>query len=278
MLRDITLGQYFPGNSPIHRLDPRAKLLFVILYIAAVFSSKNYLSFAVILLFTLGIILLSRISFRTILKSLKPILFIMLFTVVMNIFWSGGEHLLFSFGFIHIYAEGLRFAILTALRLVLLVSGTFVLLSYTTSPVALTDAIERLTHPLSKIGVPTHEFAMMMSIALRFIPLLIEETDKIMSAQKARGANFETGSLISRAKAMIPILIPLFISSFRRADELAAAMECRLYHGGTGRTRLKVLKLSALDYAAAVIFAALLAAVLFLNAYFGDMLILKPIG
>ncbi len=268
MLKDITLGQYFPGNSVIHKLDPRIKIILTIFYIVIVFSAKSLASFGVVAILTLALIFVSKISFVTILKSLKPILFIMIFTAVMNIFWTSGENVLFSFWKITVYSEGVRFAILMVLRLVLLISGTFVILTYTTSPVALTDAIERLTKPLSKIGVPTHEFAMMMSIALRFIPTLIEETDKIMCAQKARGADFETGGLIHRAKALVPILIPLFISSFRRADELAAAMECRLYHGGDGRTRLKVLKLEARDYIVSLIFIAILAAVILVNTQF----------
>lgn len=272
MLRDITLGQFFPGNSLIHKLDPRNKLILTIAYIAIVFSAKTFASLALVMLLAVSMVIISKISFVTILKSLKPILFIMIFTAVMNIFWTVGENELFSFWKITVYAEGVRFAVMMVLRLVLLISGTFVILTYTTSPVALTDAIERLTYPLSKIGVPTHEFAMMMSIALRFIPTLIEETDKIMCAQKARGANFETGSLIKRAKALVPILIPLFISSFRRADELAAAMECRLYHGGRGRTRLKVLKLTAADYLTAAVFIVIFAAVLFLNTRFEAVL------
>jgi energy-coupling factor transport system permease protein len=217
-------------------------------------------------------IVLSKINLVTILKSLKPILFIMAFTAVMNIFWTSGETLVFSFWKINVYKEGILFAAMMILRLILLITGTFVILTYTTSPVALTDAIERLTYPLSKIGIPTHEFAMMMSIALRFIPTLIEETDKIMCAQKARGANFETGSLIKRAKALIPILIPLFISSFRRADELASAMECRLYRGGKGRTRLKVLKLSFGDFAVCFVFLLVFAAVITINHFAGNII------
>lgn len=269
MLKDMTLGQFFPGNSVIHKLDPRVKIILTIFYIAIVFSAKNFVSFALVAALSVTLATVSRISPVTLFKSLKPILFIMAFTAVMNIFWTSGETLLFSFWKISVYKEGVIFALMMVLRLVLLISGTFVILTYTTSPVALTDAIERLTYPLSKIGVPTHEFAMMMSIALRFIPTLIEETDKIMCAQKARGANFETGSLINRAKALVPILIPLFISSFRRADELASAMECRLYHGGKGKTRMKVLKLSVRDYLVCVIFAAVFAGICFLNKFFG---------
>jgi energy-coupling factor transport system permease protein len=268
MLKDITLGQFFPGDSLIHKLDPRVKLILTIVYIAIIFTAKTAASYIAVALFAVCLIAVSRISAVTILKSLKPILFIMVFTAVMNIFWTTGEHVIFSAGPVTVYREGVIFALLMVMRLVMLITGTFVILTYTTSPVALTDAIERLTYPLSKLGVPTHEFAMMMSIALRFIPTLIEETDKIICAQKARGADFETGSLIKRAKALIPILIPLFISSFRRADELAAAMECRLYHGGKGKTRMKVLKLCARDYATILVFATILAVVIVCNMHF----------
>ena len=265
MLKDITLGQFFPGNSIIHKLDPRIKILLTFFYIVIVFCADNFISFGVVACLAVFMIAVSKISIATILKSLKPILFIMVFTAVMNVFFTTGETELFSFWKLTVYKEGVLFAAMMVLRLVLLITGTFVILTYTTSPVALTDAVERLTYPLSKIGVPTHEFAMMMSIALRFIPTLIEETDKIMSAQKARGANFETGSLLKRAKALIPILIPLFISSFRRADELASAMECRLYRGGEGRTRLKVLKLSARDFIVTALFVIVFFAVMTVN-------------
>ncbi len=267
MLRDITLGQFFPGTSLVHKLDPRVKIILTILYIAIVFSAKSFLGFGLITLLAAALIIISRISLVTVMKSMKPLLFIMVFTAVINIFWTAGETVLVSFWKITIYKEGVLFALKMVWRLFLLITGTFVILTYTTSPVALTDAIERLTRPLSKLGVPTHEFAMMMSIALRFIPTLIEETDKIMCAQKARGANFETGSLIKRAKALVPILIPLFISSFRRADELASAMECRLYHGGKGRTRLKVLKLGARDFIVLFVFVALFAGIILLNVF-----------
>ena len=272
MLRDITLGQYFPGSSPIHKLDPRMKIILSILYIVLIFSCKTLYSFALAAAAAVLLIVLSRISAVTILKSMKPVLFIIVFTGIMNLLWSSGENVLFSFWKITIYREGVQFALLMILRIALLITGTFVILTYTTSPVALTDAIENLTAPLSKIGVPTHEFAMMMSIALRFIPTLIEETDKIMCAQKARGADFETGGLLKRVRAMIPILIPLFISSFRRADELASAMECRLYHGGKGRTRLKTLHYSAWDFVTLAVFLLLIAAVIFFNMHFEAVL------
>ena len=239
MLSDITLGQYFPGNSIVHVLDPRIKLICIIFYIVSVFSAKSFISLGLVAMLTILTVIVSRLNFSTILKSLKPVLFILCFTMIANLFWTTGENLLFSLGFIKIYAEGVTYAVFMATRIICLIVGTFVMLTYTTSPVALTDAIERLLYPFSKIGLPVHEFSMMMTIALRFIPTLLEETEKIINAQKARGADFESGNLLKRAKALVPILIPLFVSAFRRADELACAMECRLYHGGKGRTKMK---------------------------------------
>ena len=245
MLKDITLGQYFPGNSPIHRLDPRTKLLALIVYIVALFLAGNVLSYAVCVLFLLAVLLLSRIQPKLVLKSLKPVVFIVILTAVLNMLYTPGD-VLWSVAFLKITKQGIRTAVYMALRITLLITSA-TMLTYTTSPISLTDAIEHLLSPLKKIKVPVHEFAMMMTIALRFIPTLIEETGKIMSAQKARGADFETGSLFARAKALVPVLVPLFISAFRRADELAVAMECRLYHGGNGRTRLHQLKYTRLD-------------------------------
>lgn len=267
MLKDVTLGQYFPGRSPLHRLDPRIKIISVILFIVAVFTAKSALSYAFMVLLLCALVAVSGIHISTVLKSIKPLIIIIAFTAITNIFWTKGGEVLVSFGKVEIYSEGVRTAVLMVVRLITLITGTFVLLTYTTSPMALTDAIERLTSPLKRLGVPTHEFAMMMTIALRFIPTLIEETDKIISAQKSRGADFETGSLIKRAKAIVPVLIPLFISAFRRADELASAMECRLYHGGEGRTKMKVLKLSGLDFAAICFFAAVIAVVVLINVF-----------
>jgi len=267
MLRDVTLGQFFPGDSILHKLDPRIKIISVILFIVAVFTAQSAVAYAFLVLLMIIMVMVSGISFSTVMKSIKPLLIIIVFTAVTNIFWTTGDTLLVNWKFITIYAEGIRAAILMVTRLITLISGTFVLLTYTTSPMALTDAIERLTSPLKKLHVPTHEFAMMMTIALRFIPTLIEETDKIISAQKSRGADFETGGLIKRAKAIVPILIPLFISAFRRADELASAMECRLYHGGEGRTKMKVLKLGAIDIAALLFFAAVIAATVVINIF-----------
>lgn len=254
MLSDITLGQYFPGNSIVHVLDPRIKLICIIFYIVSVFSAKSFISLGLVAMLTILIVLVSRLNFSTILKSLKPVIFILCFTMIANLFWTTGENLLISLGFIKIYAEGVTYAIFMATRIICLIIGTFVMLTYTTSPVALTDAIERLLYPFSKIGLPVHEFSMMMTIALRFIPTLLEETEKIINAQKARGADFESGNLLKRAKALVPILIPLFVSAFRRADELACAMECRLYHGGKGRTKMKVLQLKLSDIAILLFF------------------------
>lgn len=267
MLKDVTLGQFFPGKSILHRLDPRIKIISVILFIIAVFTAKSAVSYGFLVLLLVLMVAVSKISISTVLKSIKPLLIIIIFTAVTNIFWTKGEYLLWKWGSIEIYAEGLRAAGLMVTRLITLITGTFVLLTYTTSPMALTDAIERLTSPLKKLGVPTHEFAMMMTIALRFIPTLIEETDKIINAQKSRGADFETGSLIKRAKAIIPILIPLFISAFRRADELASAMECRLYHGGEGRTKMKILKLKLCDFLALLFFAAVIVITVLINIF-----------
>ena len=245
MLKDITLGQYFPGTSVIHRLDPRTKLLALILYIVSLFLSSNVLSYALCIAFFLTVLFLSRIQPKLVLKSLKPVVFIVILTAVLNMLYTPGD-VLWSLAFIKITKQGIRTAIYMALRITLLITSA-TMLTYTTSPISLTDAIENLLSPLKKVKVPVHEFAMMMTIALRFIPTLIEETGKIMSAQKARGADFESGSLFARAKALVPVLVPLFISAFRRADELAVAMECRLYHGGQGRTRLHQLKYTKLD-------------------------------
>jgi len=245
MLKDITLGQYFPGTSVIHRLDPRTKFLALVVYIVALFLAKGVWSYGLCVAAVLAVLAVSRVSPKMLLKSLKPIFVIVIFTALLNLLYTPGEALV-SFWIFKITREGIATAIYMTLRIVLLVAAAS-LLTYTTSPIALTDAIENLFGPLKKLHVPVHEFAMMMTIALRFIPTLIEETDKIMSAQKARGADFETGSIIRRAKALIPVLVPLFISAFRRADELAVAMECRLYHGGEGRTRLHTLAYGRLD-------------------------------
>ena len=248
MLRDITIGQHFPGNSLVHRFDPRLKLVLTILYIVLLFAASNPLGLSLSILFLVVMYRVAKIPFKMITKSLKPILPIVVFTAVLNLFFVSGEgEPLVHFWFFTIYAEGVRYAVIMAVRVMALIAGTS-LLTYTTSPIVLTEAIEQLLKPLGKLHFPVHELAMMMSIALRFIPTLIEETDKIMNAQKARGAQLDTGKMTDRVKALVPVLIPLFISAFRRADELAMAMECRCYRGGEGRTRLKVLRCEKQDY------------------------------
>ena len=248
MLRDITIGQHFPGNSLVHRFDPRLKLVLTVAYIVLLFAASNPLGLTLSILFLGVMYKVAKIPVKMIGKSLKPILPIVLFTAVLNLFFVSGEgDPLVHFWFLNIYAECVRYAVLMAVRVMALIAGTS-LLTYTTSPIVLTDAIEQLLKPLGKLHFPVHELAMMMSIALRFIPTLIEETDKIMNAQKARGAQLDTGKMTDRVKALVPVLIPLFISAFRRADELAMAMECRCYRGGTGRTRLKVLRCEKQDY------------------------------
>jgi len=246
-LKDITLGQFFPGTSFIHKLDPRTKIIAVILYIASIFCAKWFISYALVLAFLIVSVKVSHVGYKALLNGMKPVLIILVLTGVLNLFYTQGEHLLLHFGVITIYLEGVRSAVFMIARIMMLISGTF-LLTYTTSPILLTDAIESLLGPLKKLRLPIHELAMMMSIALRFIPTLIEETDKIISAQKARGADFDTGNMVQKAKALIPVLVPLFVSAFRRADELATAMECRCYHGGVGRTRLRVLKYQKIDF------------------------------
>ncbi|MCI7095656.1 MAG: energy-coupling factor transporter transmembrane protein EcfT [Clostridiales bacterium] len=266
MLKDITLGQYFPGNSVIHRLDPRTKLIVLVVYIVALFLAANWVSYALIAAFLLTVIKISTIPPKSIVRGMKPLVMILVFTAVLNLFFTGGETVLVHFWIVTITAEGLERAIFMVLRILMLISGTF-LLTYTTSPISLTDGLESLMGPLKKLRVPVHELSMMMCIALRFIPTLIEETDKIMSAQKARGADFETGNLVEKAKALIPILVPLFISAFRRADELATAMECRCYQGGEGRTKMKLLRYHLWDYEAFAVGGILIAAVCVLRAF-----------
>lgn len=266
MLKDITLGQFFPGKTVVHKLDPRTKLILVIVYIIALFSAKWFISYGVMMAMLCGIIAASQIQVKTIFRSMKPLLLIICLTGLLNLLYTDGE-VLVQIWVLKITKEGIFSAVFMVLRIAMLITGTF-MLTYTTSPIALTDGLELLLNPLKKIKVPVHELSMMMCIALRFIPTLIEETDKIMSAQKARGADFETGSLMQRAKALIPILVPLFISSFRRADELAVAMECRCYHGGDGRTRMKQLQYQTRDHAALSGGIVLLAVVIALG-YFG---------
>ena len=249
MLKDITLGQYFPGNSPVHRLDPRTKLLLLVVYIVALFLAKSWVSYGIMLLVLVLVVKISAIPPKSILKGMKPLVMILVFTGVLNLFFTQEGETLVAFWGLAITTGGLERAFFMVVRILMLISGTF-LLTYTTSPISLTDGLESLLSPLNKIKVPVHELSMMMCIALRFIPTLIEETDKIMCAQKARGADFENGSLVERAKALLPILVPLFISAFRRADELATAMECRCYQGGQGRTKMKLLRYGRNDLVA----------------------------
>ena len=265
MLKDITLGQYFPGSTVVHRLDPRTKLLMVVLYIVALFLAKWWVSYGLMLAFLVTAVVLSRIRPKALFRGLKPLLIIIIFTALINLFYSDGQ-VLVQFWIFRITREGILQAVFLVLRIMMLVMGTF-LLTYTTSPIALTDGLESLLGPLKKIRFPVHELAMMMSIALRFIPTLIEETDKIISAQKARGADFETGNLFRRAKALVPILVPLFVSAFRRADELATAMECRCYHGGEGRTKMKPLHYRLRDVVTLLLGAALLGGVITLRCF-----------
>lgn len=250
-MKNVSLGQYYAVDSPIHRIDPRIKIILAVLYIVVVFMCSNIATISLLLLSAVSLVLLSKIPLRMILRSLRALVFIILFTAILNIFWGTGEGApLVEWGFLKIYKEGLVNALFLVVRIIALIVGSSVLLTYTTTPIALTDGIERLFSPLKKIKVPVHDFAMIMTIALRFIPTLMDEADKIMTAQKARGADFTNGSLIKRAKALIPILIPLFSSSIRHAVDLATAMECRCYRGGEGRTRMKILKCRASDFVA----------------------------
>ena len=263
MLKDITLGQYFPGNTLAHRLDPRVKILLVIIYVVGLFSANFLVSYGIMVAMLATAIYVSKVKMKALLNGLRPILIIVILTALLNLFYTPGEEI-FSWWVISITKEGVVRAALMVLRIVMLIMGTF-LLTYTTSPIKLTSGIESLLSPLKKLHFPVHELAMMMSIALRFIPTLIEETDKIMSAQKARGANFEDGSLIQRAKALVPLLVPLFVSAFRRADELSVAMECRCYHGGEGSTKLHVLRCKKEDYFVLIGAVALIAAVIVIS-------------
>ena len=263
MLKDITLGQYFPGDTVVHRLDPRTKLLLVIVYIVGLFNSAGWASYAFVIIVTALSMAISKIKPKSALKGLKPLVIIIILTAVLNIFYTDGTPIVE--GWI-ITWEGIERAVMMSLRIILLIVGTF-MLTYTTSPIALTDGLQIMMGPLKKIKIPVHEMSMMMSMALRFIPTLIEETDKIMSAQKARGADFDSGNLFQRAKALLPILVPLFVSAFRRADELAVAMESRCYHGGKGRTRMKQMRMQGIDAWALVLGAVFLAAIFVMKRF-----------
>ena len=258
MIKNITLGQYFPGESPIHRMDPRVKLLLVIALIVVVFLVQTVIGYVAVTLYLASAILLSRIPFKFVLSGLKPLRFIFIFMFLLNVFFISGETVLIDWWIFHVYLEGVITAIRLAVRLLLIITATTVM-TLTTSPMEITDALERLLSPLKVIRFPASEIALMMSIALRFIPTLVEETDRIMKAQTARGASFDTGGIIARAKGMVPILVPLFVSAFKRAEELALAMEARCYNGGKGRTRYKVLRMHLRDIWASLLMAGLIA-------------------
>jgi len=264
VLQDITLGQYYPGNSFIHRLDPRTKIIFTLLFIAAIFTADSAISYGVVVAATLAIIAVSRLSWVMVFKSLKPLAFIIVLTLLLHLFMGKGTNVIWSWSFISVTQEGLELGVKMSLRLVLLLLISSVL-TFTTSPIILTDGIESLLRPLARFGVPAHELAMMMTIALRFIPTLLDETDRIMKAQTARGADFGSGNIMRRVRALLPLLIPLFISAFRRADELAVAMEARCYRGGEGRTRMHKLKYTGRDSAAFIVAAVLLCVLLLLR-------------
>ena len=263
MIKNITIGQYIPGKSVIHSLDPRMKILITLLYMITIFLVNSFLGYLVLVLFLALVMKLGDLKLKFVLKGLKPILILLSFTAILNmlIITGQGEPLI-SIGIFSIYREGVIRAVFMLLRITLLVVGTTIL-TLTTSPIELTDAIERLLNPFKKIGVPAHELAMMMTIALRFIPILIDETDKLMKAQMSRGVDFEEGNLVQRAKSLVPILVPLFISAFRRADDLATAMEARGYRGGAGRTRMKILKTNSRDYYALGVFSVFLLLVVY---------------
>ncbi|MBQ6042049.1 MAG: energy-coupling factor transporter transmembrane protein EcfT [Oscillospiraceae bacterium] len=264
MLKDITLGQYFPMDSVVHRMDARYKIIITMVFLVMLFWGQHLTSLLAGLLFVAVAMICSKIPPKMLLKSIKPIVPVLVITGVLNLFLLSGGKVLWEWKFIKLTEQGVQTSVFMLVRICLLIAGTS-LLTYTTSPIVLTDAIESLLSPLKKLKMPVHELAMMMTIALRFIPTLIEETDKIMAAQKARGADMESGSLIQRAQALVPILIPLFVSAFRRAEELALAMECRCYHGGEGRTRLRQLKSGLRDYVALGLTLLLFAAVITLN-------------
>lgn len=272
MISDVTLGQYFPGNSLLHRMDPRMKIVVALLYLVAVFLCRYVLSYFLILLITLLLVAVSRIPLRLILRALRPIVLILLFTTLLNLFWTSGEHMVFrwriaSWWTLTLYEEGLWRALFMMIRVVVLVVSASLFLTYTTSPIQLTDALESLLSPLRAIKVPVHEFAMMMTIALRFIPILLEETEKIMNAQKSRGSELSSGNFLKRARAMIPVIVPLFVSAFSRATELATAMECRCYRGGNGRTKLVQYTLHLRDFLMLSAVLLLFAGILLINRF-----------
>ena len=267
MLKDITLGQYFPGNSFIHKMDARIKILLSVVFMVLIFCVNSAFGYGALILFTVFMIMVSGVPLKMMLKSIKPLMFFVVFTALLNIFFTRSGEVLLNMGFLTITKDGIMQAVYMIIRIVILVLGTS-LLTYTTSPIELTDGLEILLRPFSKIGLPSHELAMMMSIALRFIPTILEETDKIMKAQTARGADFESGNVIKRAKALIPLLVPLFISAFRRADDLAMAMECRCYHGGNNRTKMNEPHMGKRDFWAVMVFVCFIIIIILLNIYF----------
>jgi len=271
MIKDITLGQYLPGNSVMHKMDARVKLVLTMAFIVVIFICKNFFALGLMALVTLILTFASRVPLRMMLKSLRPVMIILLFTAVLNLFYTKDGNVLFSWWKISVTDKGVFTAVFMLVRIVCLIAGSS-LLTYTTTPTMLTDAIERLLSPLKVFKLEVHTLAMMMTLALRFIPTLTEEIDRIMSAQKSRGADLESGGLIKRAKALIPVLIPLFISAFRRAYELAFAMECRCYHGGGGRTRMKQMKMRSMDFVSIAVMACLLGGVIFVNIYFNAVI------
>lgn len=271
MIKDITIGQYIPGDSFVHKLDPRVKIILSLLFIINLFIINNFSGYVFVVVFIIVTILISGLHFRYIYKGLKPIFILLIITALLNVLMTREGMLIFHWKFIKIYDEGLRTAVFMTLRLIFLIIGTSIL-TLTTSPIELTDGIEKLLNPFKKVGVPAHELAMMMTIALRFIPTLIDETDKIMKAQMARGADFDGRNIFAKAKSLIPLLVPLFISSFRRADELAMAMEARCYRGGEGRTRMKILKFTSNDFIACLSFI-LYSVVTIITRILGDKII-----
>jgi len=263
MISDITIGQFFPGNSVIHKMDARMKIILTLAFIISIFVCKNFLSLAAVIIAAVSIILISKIPLKTILKSIKPLVVIIIITALLNLFYGKGEPII-TIWRLKITENGIMSAVFMAFRIITLVVISS-MLTYTTSPTELTDALERLLKPLKLIKIDVHSIAMTMTIALRFIPTLVEEIEKIMAAQKSRGADMDSGNLIHRVKALVPILIPLFVSSFRRANELAYAMSCRCYRGGDGRTKMKIMKFSARDYAALAVSAVFIALLIILN-------------
>lgn len=268
MIRDITIGQYYPADSPLHKVDARVKIIITLLYIVSLFIIKSFVGYAIVIASLAIVIKMSKVPFKFMIKGLKALVFIIVFTAVINLLTTKGDTPLFSVWRFTVTLEGVYFAIKMCLRIMLLIIGSS-LLTLTTTPIKLTDGIESLLKPFAKIGVPAHDIAMMMTIALRFIPTLLDETDKIIKAQQARGADFDTGNLASKAKALVPILVPLFISAFRRADELAMAMEARCYNGGNKRTRMNVMRITSIDYTASIIFIIYFVVLILVRIFIG---------